>query len=96
VRIAEWDGAPECPDGWPGVVPVADTDLDADGDGAPDTLVVAREAGGAWVFTDTDRNGFADRVLDVAPDGDDLEDSDDPGLLEELVRLVTGRPIRPN
>lgn len=86
--MAEWDGAPECPDGWPGVVPVGDGDLDGDGDGTADTLVVAREAGGAWVFTDIDGDGFADRVLDLAPEEPD--DEDVPAL-DALVRLVTGR-----
>ncbi len=87
MRIAEWDGSPEIPDGWPGVVPVGDDDLDADGDGTPDTVVVARAAGGAWVFTDVDRDGYADHVLDVAPDPPD----DEEDVLDVLVRLVTGR-----
>lgn len=88
MRTAEWDGEPECPDGWPGVVPVVDGDLDADGDGTADTVVVAREAGGAWVFTDVDADGFADQVLDLGPPpvpGDDVP------VLDALVRLATGR-----
>lgn len=88
MRLADWDGAPEVPHGWPGAVPVTDGDADADGDGVPDTVVVPRAAGGAWVFTDTDANGFADELLDVGPvpgaTGDDT-------VLDALVRLVTGR-----
>lgn len=88
MRLAEWDGAPEVPDGWTGVVPITDGDLDADGDGLPETAVVARAAGGAWVFTDTDTNGFADQVLDLAPD---RHEPDDVPVLDALVRLLTGR-----
>ena len=90
MRLAEWDGSPDRPDGWSGVVPVGASDLDGDGDGTPDTLVVARADGGAWVFTDTDADGFADQVLDVAPE------EPEPGgvpVLEALVRLVTGRTL---
>lgn len=90
MRTAGWDGAPECPDGWPGVVPVSEGDHDADGDGTPDTVVVAREAGGAWLFSDTDGNGFADRVLDVAAADPDA-DEDVLDVLDVVVRLVTGR-----
>jgi hypothetical protein len=92
VRVGAWDGTPERPDGWPGVVPVGAGDHDADGDGTPDTVVVAREAGGAWLFSDTDGNGFADLVLDVAPDGPEPDpDAGEEDVLDVLVRLVTGR-----
>ena len=81
---------PEYPDGWPGMVPVRDGDLDADGDGTADTVVVAREAGGAWVFTDTDGDGFADQLLDLAAEADD----EDVPVLDALMRLLTGRGVQ--
>ncbi len=89
MRLAQWDGSPDMPDGWPGMVPVVPGDPDGDGDGVPDTVVVARAAGGVWVFTDTDCDGFADRVLDVQPGLP--EDPEPVGVLDALVRLVTGR-----
>lgn len=88
MRLAEWDGSPERPDDWPGMVPVSDGDLDADGDGTPDTVVAVRGDGGAWVFTDVDADGFADQVLDVATDEPGEPDG---SVLDALVGLLTGR-----
>ncbi|WP_132426867.1 hypothetical protein [Pseudonocardia endophytica] len=71
---------------------MSNLDLDADRDGVPDTVVAVRDSGGAWVFTDTDADGFADQVIDLADDPAEPDEPDD-GVLDALLRLVTGRTV---
>lgn len=68
MRLADWTGLPpEDLDrldvgGLPGRVPVGRSDVDADGDGAPDTVVVAGDDGFS-LFTDLDGDMLADQEL---------------------------------
>ncbi|MDN5915898.1 MAG: hypothetical protein L0I76_12435 [Pseudonocardia sp.] len=85
MRLPDWTGWP--PDdaagldavdafdvgAMPGRVPVGPTDVDADGDGTPDTVVVGSGEALA-LFTDLDGDGLADQELRLGATEDPIPD----------------------
>lgn len=103
MRLADWTGLPPDDGGWldgaardvsgrPGRVPVGADDLDGDGDGRPDTVVLG-SGGELRLYTDLDGDALADQELTVgrspaAPPDDDRTWWD---TLHDAVDAVLGR-----
>ncbi|MBW0107016.1 DUF6802 family protein, partial [Pseudonocardia sp. KRD291] len=93
MHVADWTGRPPgLPDpdpaemdsaglfdvgNAPGRVPVGTADVDADGDGTPDTVVVAT-GDVLSLFTDLDGDGLADQELRLGTTPDDPAADEDP------------------
>ncbi|RZT89183.1 hypothetical protein EV383_6142 [Pseudonocardia sediminis] len=97
MRFADWTGwppeaGPVDVGGLPGRVPVGALDVDADGDGTPDTVVVA--SGDAFtLFTDLDGDMLADQEVRLGEPRPDPPADDDPwwDALGDLVDAALGR-----
>lgn len=103
MRFADWPGLP--PDdaadlvvadpldlgGTPGRVPVGAADMDADGDGRPDTVVVGTGHELA-LFTDLDGDGLADQELRLGATAPDPVPEEDPwwDTLGDVVHAALG------
>jgi hypothetical protein len=76
--------------------PIAD--IDSDGDGADDTVVVVDPAGGAVLFTDVDGDGSADVTTEITSEGQVTvaeHVGDGQWAVVERSRLGAGRATEP-